>query len=149
MSCSLPSYKSDKDSFAPRNIGNSSFTFTHTKTNPDFKSIEGKDLIYYFNTDLTYESFLNDEPYMSGDYAYNQTGPDKGKLAISYTEGADIEYETLHLYFVSATKGKFEAIPYSKDLDLQEGTFTFNPKATMPSSQNAACDKLPALSGNT
>lgn len=138
-----------KDGFAPKSIAQTSFTFKYSKTNPDFKSIEGEYLSYFFHPDLTYESFLDNAPYLSGDYAYNRTGSDNGKLALSYTKGADVENETLHLYFTSKTKGNFEAIPYSKDLDLQEGTFTFDAHPTMPSSQNAACDKSMVDSDNT
>ncbi len=108
---------------APKNIKDKQISFLYDSKNPDFTHLAGKNLIYAFFQNLTYESYLDNKPYAAGNYAYNKTGPDSAELSVSYADDFDVQTQSLYLLFSSPDRGKFDQNSDSKDTGLGTGTF--------------------------
>jgi hypothetical protein len=116
---------------APKQIGNLKVTLLYNKVTEDFKHYLGKEVVYTFYKNLTYEVNIDNKPFSNGKYVFFKTSPSTAELTLTYQSKDGLVDQVLHLYFKTSNEGDFEAIPYPKRPDTESGTFStkhFNSK---------------------
>ena len=111
---------------APKHIENSKITLLYQKVTDDSKHFSGKQVVYSFYKNLTYDVSIDQKSLATGTYVFFKTGPSTAELTLSYQSKMGLVDLVLHLYFKTPHEGDCEAIPYPNRPDTEAGTFNLS-----------------------